>query len=335
VLGKNLLDENVLLSLGMDKVGEHEFHTGNIVLSGSAPIFTNAAKIAGAFTISGFLKYDTNHTGIRAQVNYTDGTEQHFYASNPTNGTYCRYVATTNSQKTIDFISLTYGVDKYNSTLKDFQIELGATATEFKPYKEQTLTVATPTGLNGIGDVRDYIDFEKGVYVKRIGERVFTGNEYWTSYGANQKYFSYATTMEDVPYITALNILSTHYAGIANYEISFYGTQQGIYAGYTNAGTSRCVFTTTQETVSAFTAWLKEQYSAGTPIKAKYVLAEPIETPLTAEQLSAFKALHSNKPITSITNDGGAEMSVAYVADTKLYIDNKFNELATAILNNA
>lgn len=64
-----------------------------------------------------------------------------------------------------------------------------------------------------------------------------------------------------------------------------------------------------------------------------YALDIPYETPLTAEELAAYAALHTNKPTTVITNDGGAEMDVEYVADTKLYIDNKFAELRTAILS--
>ena len=59
-----------------------------------------------------------------------------------------------------------------------------------------------------------------------------------------------------------------------------------------------------------------------------------IETALSAEQLSAFAALHTNYPNTTITTDEGAGLAVKYVADTKLYIDKKFNELATAMVNN-
>ena len=45
-----------------------------------------------------------------------------------------------------------------------------------------------------------------------------------------------------------------------------------------------------------------------------------------------YADLHTYKPYTTITNDVGAIMKVEYVADTKAYIDNKFNELATAML---
>lgn len=64
-----------------------------------------------------------------------------------------------------------------------------------------------------------------------------------------------------------------------------------------------------------------------------YALTEPVETSLTAAEIAAYKALHSNKPVTTILNDGDAGMAVSYVADTKAYIDNKFAALEAAILS--
>lgn len=53
-----------------------------------------------------------------------------------------------------------------------------------------------------------------------------------------------------------------------------------------------------------------------------YPLAAPIETPLTAEEITAFKSLRTNYPNTTILNDAGAWMSVKYNADTKAYVEN-------------
>ena len=58
-----------------------------------------------------------------------------------------------------------------------------------------------------------------------------------------------------------------------------------------------------------------------------YILATPIETPLSETELAAWRTLHTNKPNTTVLNDQGAHMAVAYVADTKLYIDNKITAL--------
>ena len=69
------------------------------------------------------------------------------------------------------------------------------------------------------------------------------------------------------------------------------------------------------------------------PIDCVVALATPIETPLSAEELAAYAALHTNYPNTTLLNDGVAGMEVNYVADTKLYIDNKINAMAAAIVN--
>lgn len=74
--------------------------------------------------------------------------------------------------------------------------------------------------------------------------------------------------------------------------------------------------------VSLAQAWLDEQMSNGTPLTVTYILATPIETPLTAEEIEAFKALRTNYPNTTILNDAGAWMSVKYNADTKTYVEN-------------
>lgn len=67
--------------------------------------------------------------------------------------------------------------------------------------------------------------------------------------------------------------------------------------------------------------------------KILYILPEPIETPLSAEGLAQYAALHTNKPNTTMMNDAGAGMKLAYVADTKLYIDKKLAEISAAMLN--
>ena len=51
-----------------------------------------------------------------------------------------------------------------------------------------------------------------------------------------------------------------------------------------------------------------------------YVLDTPIETPLTSEQIAAYKSLKTNYPSTIISNDDNAFMKVGYRADTKKFI---------------
>lgn len=79
--------------------------------------------------------------------------------------------------------------------------------------------------------------------------------------------------------------------------------------------------------------YLSTTGALSTGAKVLYVLATPIETPIPEDEVAAYAAIHTNKPNTTIYNDAGAHMDVEYVADTKLYIDQKINELATAIVS--
>lgn len=60
------------------------------------------------------------------------------------------------------------------------------------------------------------------------------------------------------------------------------------------------------------------------------LLSSPIETPLSTEEIEAFKALLANKPTTTVLNDAGAWMALEYAADPKTYIDNKIAALLAA-----
>lgn len=85
-----------------------------------------------------------------------------------------------------------------------------------------------------------------------------------------------------------------------------------------------------EEIPSVFLSTTGELFNGATVL---YALPTPIETPLSAEEIAAFKALHTNKPNTTVYNDAGAHMEMEYIADTKLYIDNKFTLLQNAILS--
>ena len=103
--------------------------------------------------------------------------------------------------------------------------------------------------------------------------------------------------------------------------ISMSNAQKGIYvkpSGFTGS------------TVEEFTAWV-----ASNPFEVVYILNTPLETPLSDEELAAYAELHTNEPVTTIYADGNAGLSVTYKADTKRYIDKKFDALAAAIINNA
>ena len=73
---------------------------------------------------------------------------------------------------------------------------------------------------------------------------------------------------------------------------------------------------------------LKYCFSVGENDEYKEYVEQMITAPADSEQL---KAIHTNYPTTVLTSEN--EISVEYVADTKHYIDKKFEELNQAIVN--
>lgn len=193
------------------------------------------------------------------------------------------------------------------------QIENGNKSTPVKPYNEQKLTISTPNGLDGLGEYCDYIDLKKGVRVQRIGEYVFTGDE-----DANNVWLEGSgryVWIDDKGYFSAVkgrtdNCICTHFLNVQLESLD----ENNVFF---------CVMSNESWTIETFKQFFKAQYDAGTPVRIRYALAEPIETPLTEEEIQAYKSLHTNYPNTTIYNSNGAGAEVEYVADTKNYIDNK------------
>ena len=65
-----------------------------------------------------------------------------------------------------------------------------------------------------------------------------------------------------------------------------------------------------------------------------YILANPVETPLTEDELNAFNEIRTNSTVTTMLNDVDAGMRIKYNIDTKTYIDGKFEELLSVMTVN-
>ena len=256
------------------------------------------------------------------------------------------YKGTTSSSKSVDIfenakyftLRFGYGDAIVGETYKTSVMVNYGEPTEYEPYTEQPFTVLTPNGLKSIGDARDYVDFEREKFVQRIEEFVFddSDDENWTT----DSYKRYTSSI-----LQSKPIQVTNNNGIAT---SFLCTHSEVVSAndtYSSSNKKIGVSISSDKTIQFHTgeseldldAWknrLREN-----PITIYYVLAEPIETPLSEEEMAQFKALCMNYPNTTIINSDNAYMEVEYVADTKMYIDNlkkKHNEdiqeLKTAII---
>ncbi len=237
------------------------------------------------------------------------------------------------------------------NTLSNFVIKpmvnFGETALPFEsPINCQTLNIQTPNGLPGIpvssggnwtdADGQQYLssyrDYGRDVDVHLIGfADKDSGWEYLNSDG---KEFAYLTPQKlgfahnsfwdnaDKNYYERANLKCSHLAYSTNSNNGS-KVQNGCF-GVTD------FFYIKNDNLHSKAEYI--EWMTANNFKFMYFLPEPIETPIPAEEMAAYAALHTNKPNTTVFNDAGVHMEVSYVADTKTYIDQKFTELQNAIL---
>jgi hypothetical protein len=183
------------------------------------------------------------------------------------------------------------------------------------------------TDSDGQQWICDEVDLERGVYVQRTYSYVLDGKNAlaFKNDGSAGSYLYY--TPAPVAKKNAEGYC-THFAHVDAYpeKRPFEFNLTRLHAVLINGANIVSGDNATLTDSSEFNNWLYAQYEAGSPVTIRYVLATPIETPLSETELAAYRALHTNKPNTTILNDAGAHMAVAYAADTKLYIDNKIKE---------
>lgn len=244
------------------------------------------------------------------------------------------------------------GTEPCGALIDKLQLELGDDATDFELGKARQSHITTvPNGLPGIevtdaslanyvdedGKMwcADEIDYERGVYVKRIMNVEFDGYE--TGWYQNANIASiFGIGSNECPKIekfivsniTKAGGFCSHFAK-ADYtdaeqmKNNTYDTFRGA-RGYTIR--FRC---DDIQTLDDFKSKLAES-----PITVLEQLETPIELPIPSSEIVAYRALHSNYPTTNVSNDCDAGMEVKANADLKMYIDSKIAEISTAILNN-
>ena len=211
----------------------------------------------------------------------------------------------------------------YNLTGVKVQLELGTTATAYSPYREQLLTLPTPTGLPGIpvtsgGNytdstgqqwVCDEVDLERGVKVQRVN--------------AVDLSTCRITAIAKFTVVKRLSIRLPLYG--RNYKtealcnklpliISFDKDAQHFYVDKTNV-------------------FIFIPIDAKNPEEGEYILfyalATPIENPLTPAEIAAYKALTSYAPDTVVQAGDGTGVKLVYQRDVNLVVKNLEDAIAS------
>ena len=240
------------------------------------------------------------------------------------------------------YITYTEGV-YVDYTIK-VMLNAGSTALPYEPYKtHQTLTVSTPNGLPGIpvssgGNytdadgqqwVCDEIDLARGKYVQRVDTYLIDTcrDKIDNSRQRDPEYFG-------VECDTAALFIGYSYFCLSN-KLVYAGNNSSINGSQFTVITTNgiTVFGLKKSLVSEETTVAVRQYLSENPIEIIYVLLEPIETDLPAEEIAAYQSIHTYKPTTTITNDANTYMEVSYVKDIEQVINNTVNETVESAID--
>lgn len=272
------------------------------------------------FNVSDDNIFKTNHLFKNGAVD--DSMHVH-------HGTKYTFTADADAQ----FYTVRFGIQEAGNTVtfSNIMVVEGVDVLPYEPGAPmQIINVSTPGGLRGIPVpmggtytdetgkqwVCDEVDLGRGVRVQRISRVV--GND--TNAVFVQPGMWYLNGVIASGAGGRLGVLASHYKA--------YSTNEAQHGNVCVNGMGMIVFGNEAYTDEA----TMRANLAQNPVTVDCILTSPIETPLTADELAAFRAMTSNKPSTVVYNDAGAVLGVDYVADTKNYIDQKLAAIAAATL---
>ena len=198
-----------------------------------------------------------------------------------------------------------------------------ASSPDYEPYREQLLTLPTPTGLPGIpvtsgGNytdpqgqqwVCDEVDFAAGVYVQRI---VLVDL-------ASCRVSATATigTTQRVIYVLDTEINSSFFSGLCN---------RSVYRADFSADVEH-FYTTTNRVFIFIPA------ANALPQKGEYIVelirSTPVVTPLTPAEIAAYKAITTYGPDTVVQAGDGAGVKLDYQRDVNIAIKKLEDAIAS------
>lgn len=226
-------------------------------------------------------------------------------------------------------------------TCTDVTVSIGSTPIPWEPYKSQAITYPTPNGLPGIpvesgGNYTDadgqqwycdIVDLSSGVYLQNVEyinakDKEWLVNVSWSNSNGNCILAYYVTDAPYVPYALSNRLKTVTYSSSpSNYKEYEITVEKQINTNKSVIYISIPLTAVGEATNEAFAAYLE---SAGIYILApKAMTTQNIDISLTSDPLTTCK------PNTTITTDSdpAAGIGVDYVADPKIYIDNKISAL--------
>lgn len=206
---------------------------------------------------------------------------------------------------------------------------------EIEEFKEIQLAQQT-CELNGIDDVKDELIVNAdgtGKFVQRINKSSLNDKSNFAKWYETTNTYGFEVCDSNCAfYSSKINIIAEKLQGktIGILNSGAYNTN-----GIAISTNGKIKIKILKKYLAEYSTDALKKFLKNNTIKILTILPEPTVTDLTAEEVKKILAIHTNKPISTIWNDQNAEMQVTYVADTKKYIDDRFEELSNAILASA
>lgn len=286
---------------------------GTITANGT--LTTDTYSIVGNVNGKGKLTFTPNWSGRsnNSYLVFRQSEDKH-------NQIFLNAITVEKTTNTSAIVSVVFRVGTYSNLVIKPMINIGETALPYEPYKAKQSLTLTDT-LRSVGDIKDEVDFNRGVLIQRIKEVLA---ENYTLYPFSTDYEDYFVAYIDSTGLPAKNIgISSHLP----YIPSGLGNKTGFFVGIYTSPIHISIPKTIASDATTLRQWLIDNN-----VKFYYPMATPIETPLSETELNAYRHLMTNKGNTTILNGDGADMEISYVADPKLYIDNKIAELTALTL---
>ena len=232
------------------------------------------------------------------------------------------------------------GSPKYNCIANNIQLELGSVATAYEPYVSQSLLLSTPSGLPGLpvesgGNyvdgtgqqlVCDVVDYNNLTKTQKTNKYTFNGSETFSDFGAsatgyNRWIFKVLDMFPDTGnHGIKKALMCNFFAANAFSE----GTENSIACGQQN----NVVFITPM-TMDELKSFMSQKNAEGNPVEIIYRLATPITTPLSDEEIAAYRALTTYPGTTVVsTAEPVAGIEASYVMDGNKYRESVDKRLA-------
>ena len=208
----------------------------------------------------------------------------------------------------------------------DLQIEISSGETDYTPHQSQNITLTSPVPLTKW----DKLVKRDGVYGWSIYgiKLVIDGTYNWYRYSSYNGFALGADILTNVMW---------RREGYCNQMPVYRGTDNvstiGLLLGVGNKKIYNLYNPMYDETLEDYGASNWKAHVAENPLEIwTYEDEEQAFYPLPDEEQTLLKNLETYYGVTNILNDQGCPMWLTYVADTKLYIDNKILSIQTAMI---